>query len=717
MLKNKVSLATLAVWAMLATVPKPSEATKLNILLLGQSPSSSFSVPDWQTPAENATATDSETSSSNTILLAQTPSPAESGSSPNDASPAQTTDGTATPGAENQGSFPWGWLLAPLGLLGLLLWWLKDKDSEPNTPEPSGTAIPPAATTETVNPPTPATPAETIDSSAPVTTAGTINPPPGVSDSVVSESPNTAIDNSTVIQPSVTEVVPADTGSNLPLDAAIAGGAGLAGAAMGDPTQDDEAAAMPATPTDTAAGFPSDPDWEGTPEMVGVDGAENSTGGNWGTTDASGGAAAWENRVGDEPTLPPMEETPPVMTGGSDRDIASSWADKPTLPPPEASQSDDANWVDESVTPADSPATIDSGSSSRWSDEPTLPPPEASERDDANWVDSPTTTDSSFSAEDGGAAAALGAAAGAAAAGTAANWENIENSNPTTEVPAGDSESNVSDPLWPDESEIGGTAAVGAGATGVLDGGTSESAEGTSQRIFLVPQDVHSAYAYWELPEAEKERLRNAGGQQMGLRLCDVTGIDPEGQEPHSWQHYDCTESTQHWDFDIPESDRDYLVEVGYLTGDGEWLLAARSHPIRIPNSQAQFAPSDRTEQLSETARGNAIADELSFSVSSPLVPAAAPGNEALNAEVLLPPPGELWAIANVVASIQGATMPGATVTIDGQRLEVNPDGTFNLPLDLSDGAIDRPILVESTDGIETRLLQVQLNSRSPFDV
>nr|MDF0369889.1 DUF4912 domain-containing protein [Nodosilinea sp. TSF1-S3] len=112
-------------------------------------------------------------------------------------------------------------------------------------------------------------------------------------------------------------------------------------------------------------------------------------------------------------------------------------------------------------------------------------------------------------------------------------------------------------------------------------------------RIVLMPRDPQWAYAYWDTPHTHKEELRRQGGEHLALRLYDVTGINLDHQAPHSLQQVGCDELAREWYMQIPVSDRDYQAEIGYLTGDGRWLVLARSNTIRIP----PVYPSDWTEE------------------------------------------------------------------------------------------------------------------------
>ncbi len=102
-------------------------------------------------------------------------------------------------------------------------------------------------------------------------------------------------------------------------------------------------------------------------------------------------------------------------------------------------------------------------------------------------------------------------------------------------------------------------------------------------RIVLMSRDPQWAYAYWDIANQHKESLRRQGGIRLALRFYDVTDIDLSLQRPHSLQQYECDELAREWYLPVPVSDRDYVIEIGYIAGDGRWLLLAQSAPVRIP--------------------------------------------------------------------------------------------------------------------------------------
>lgn len=102
-------------------------------------------------------------------------------------------------------------------------------------------------------------------------------------------------------------------------------------------------------------------------------------------------------------------------------------------------------------------------------------------------------------------------------------------------------------------------------------------------RIVLMPRDPQWAYTYWDIPNEHRAQLRSQGGQQLALRIYDATDLDLNSQVPHSVQEYPCDEMAREWYLAIPVSDRDYVVEIGYRTFDGRWLLLSRSAAVRVP--------------------------------------------------------------------------------------------------------------------------------------
>jgi uncharacterized protein len=290
-------------------------------------------------------------------------------------------------------------------------------------------------------------------------------------------------------------------------------------------------------------------------------------------------------------------------------------------------------------------------------------------------------------------------------------------------------------------------------------------------RIFLLPRDPQWAYAYWDIPNEHRNELRAQGGQSLALRLYDVTDLDVNYQSPHNLQEYPCDEMAREWYMPVPVSDRDYMLEIGYRTGDGRWLVLARSASMRIP----PVYPSDWIEDhfvnvgWEEDLRGKTVMTLVPPSQkSSPMMPGigahaavfglaadaesmrlagslygsmqhvagsmqpieslssyvfpsgvgmwAMPNVSGLNmsgvgmyssASAAPIRPRNFWLIADAELIVYGATEPDATVYVDGQPIQLSPDGTFRFQMSFQDGQLKFPIVAVAADGEQNRSIRM----------
>ncbi|MBD1825280.1 DUF4912 domain-containing protein [Cyanobacteria bacterium FACHB-DQ100] len=309
-----------------------------------------------------------------------------------------------------------------------------------------------------------------------------------------------------------------------------------------------------------------------------------------------------------------------------------------------------------------------------------------------------------------------------------------------------------------------------------VDEGLPELPDGYGEsRIVLMPRDPQWAYTYWDIPNEHKSELRSQGGQTLVLRLADVSDLDLTHQSPHNLQQFECDELARDWYLPIPVSDRDYLVEIGYVAGDGRWLMLARSLPVRIPpvypstweydqfatvpwdnNLRGQtpltlpspleerdlvVAPNamyDRIFDLSQGAELQRIAGSIfgsmqqvpvdrsiGFPSGAGLLPPTASGISGMSGigmsgaglfsgSAIPIRPRRFWLVADAELIVYGATEPDAIVTIAGETIPLNPDGTFRFQMSFQDGLIDYPILAVAKDGEQTRSIHLKFTRETP---
>ena len=341
--------------------------------------------------------------------------------------------------------------------------------------------------------------------------------------------------------------------------------------------------------------------------------------------------------------------------------------------------------------------------------------------------------------------------------------------------------------------ELGQEDRTGGSLADVDEGLADLPAGYGDSRIVLMPRDPQWAYTYWDIPNEHKEELRRQGGQQLALRIYDVTDISLEYQSPHSIQEYPSDELAREWYLPIPVSDRDYVVDIGYRCADGRWLVLARSAPVRVPpvypsdwiedhfvtlnfeedlRGQTVFELVPPAKRMATTTTGvgtatngttgtdgNPIYDEIfgmaqgaeaqriagslygsmqhvpgsmqavslaEQAISSYVFPSgvgmwAVPTMSGLtmsgagfSASAAPIRPRQFWLIADAELIVYGATEPDATVTIGGQPIKLNPDGTFRFQMSFQDGLIDYPIMAVAADGEQTRSIQMKFTRETP---
>ena len=292
-------------------------------------------------------------------------------------------------------------------------------------------------------------------------------------------------------------------------------------------------------------------------------------------------------------------------------------------------------------------------------------------------------------------------------------------------------------------------------------------------RIVLMPRDPQWAYAYWDVPNSSKEELRRQGGQQLALRIYDVTDIDINHQAPHSVQEYLCDEMAREWYLPIPVSDRDYVADIGYRCADGRWLVLARSASVSIPpvypsdwiedafitvnwqddlrgKTLYTLVPPAKRQTKGDAAQGDQLYDAVfgmtkstesmrmagslfgsmqqtpEAAVSSYIFPSgvgmwAVPTASGVNMSgagfsASAPParPRKFWLVADAELIVYGATEPDATVTIGDRQIKLNPDGTFRFQMSFQDGIIDYPIKAVAVDGEQTRSVHMNFERQTP---
>ena len=282
---------------------------------------------------------------------------------------------------------------------------------------------------------------------------------------------------------------------------------------------------------------------------------------------------------------------------------------------------------------------------------------------------------------------------------------------------------------------------------------TTPQAPITTQVTFL-PRDPQWAYLFWSISAADQARAVAAGGQQLCLRVADVTGLQHGASHPHALQELVVPASATEWYLPVPLSDRDYRVELGYRLGAAGWLKLAVSSVARVPAEGPSpvvadvFVPFSLDGPIGPVSQplgggGAGVEHERLYQLAT----FASPQSRRVGSEMLhehdftgdhaslLHASGvglwasgrnesgsgvqrqrSFWLVADAELIVYGATEPSATLKIGEEVVPLSADGTFRVQVPFRDGQQLYPIEATAIDGEQKRNIVLRFERTTPED-
>lgn len=238
-------------------------------------------------------------------------------------------------------------------------------------------------------------------------------------------------------------------------------------------------------------------------------------------------------------------------------------------------------------------------------------------------------------------------------------------------------------------------------------------------KVVLLVRDPYWLHAYWEITDVRKshiEREAQAGWGDLRkvLRVYDVTDVIFDGTNANKSFDIDLTSDANNWYIHVGEPDRSWCADLGVITSDGRFILIVRSNVVTTPLDRPSDVIDEEWMTLEEEfAKLYGIAG--GFGVSSPhMAELKKKLKERLQKELasgavssFARPPLErgFWLAVNTELVVYGATEAGATVTVQGQPIKLNRDGTFSLRFALPEGEQVIPVRAISADKQEERTI------------
>jgi hypothetical protein len=252
-------------------------------------------------------------------------------------------------------------------------------------------------------------------------------------------------------------------------------------------------------------------------------------------------------------------------------------------------------------------------------------------------------------------------------------------------------------------------------------------------RMVLMVRGPYWMHAFWEVSPRSIERAQSALGQEWhGARpVLRVLRIESGLQGSPSEQvirEIEVHGGVKNWFIDVRESLR-CRVEIGYRTVSGRFHALVRSNAVNTPAaSQCDTLDAHWGDIVNDCDRIYAMSGGFSPENNStelqelfeerlrrPMGPPSAVRAEPAVDEEGEPTITTFQLEVDAELIVYGATRPDAYVTLQGEPVKVQPDGTFRVRVDLPNKRQVLPIVasVPNGGGRQTVVMAVERNTKA----
>jgi hypothetical protein len=250
-------------------------------------------------------------------------------------------------------------------------------------------------------------------------------------------------------------------------------------------------------------------------------------------------------------------------------------------------------------------------------------------------------------------------------------------------------------------------------------------------RLVVMVRGPYWLHVCWELTRTSIERARVAMGQRWHsarpvLRLCQVSRDGTTSSARKVVRDIPIHGGVNNWYVDVVDPPKNYQMEIGYLAQEGRFLSLARSNVVSTPpagsvesvdNNWVEVAlDCDRIYAMSggyspdgdNSELKNLFEQRLRRPMGSSLATRFGIGTGVLNAK------RDFSFCVDAELVIFGVAEPGSYVTLRGEPVRLQPDGSFSVRFNLPDRRQVLPVVAASPDGVEERtiVLAVERNTK-----
>lgn len=260
------------------------------------------------------------------------------------------------------------------------------------------------------------------------------------------------------------------------------------------------------------------------------------------------------------------------------------------------------------------------------------------------------------------------------------------------------------------------------------DSGKKNSVKAMTDRVVVMVRDPYWLHAYWELSSQSIQRACMALGQNWHGAKPVLRLICPnDGAGGSLNREIEIHGGVNNWYIDVQDPPCEYRVEIGYVAANGEFYCLAKSNTVMTPPAGSSESVDENWADIAENAdrifamsggyssQGTSLElqelleERLQRPLGSPLETRY--GGGAAN---VLMKPEDLQLAIDAELVIYGISHPNAHLTVQGEPVKPQADGTFTVRLSMPDRRQVIPLVASSPDGSEQRtiVLAIERNTK-----
>jgi hypothetical protein len=253
-------------------------------------------------------------------------------------------------------------------------------------------------------------------------------------------------------------------------------------------------------------------------------------------------------------------------------------------------------------------------------------------------------------------------------------------------------------------------------------------------RLVVMVRDPYWLHAYWEISRQGVVRAEAALAQEWHsarpvLRLLDVSSNSTSTAAEMVVRHIDIHGGVNNWYLEVSDPPRSFRVDIGYLTPSGKFFTLARSNVVTTPKAGASDALDENwsdvaekfdkifamsggySPELNTTELQELFEERLRRPMGSPVMTRYGSGASPLVGD---PRKKEFEFELDAEMIVYGKTEPTAHVMLQGEPVQLRPDGTFTVRIAMPNSRQVIPAVASSADGVEQRtiVLAVERNTK-----